>query len=101
MRVPMSLTNLLNDRFLTLLAHGGDTLDWSAIGDLAARDAVEGVRPVPMVKVNGSNADRAAGAMLIDAVSIVDVEDHRPPRTRMGREPSCAAHRIARKKNRR
>jgi hypothetical protein len=26
MRVPMSSTNLLNDRFLTLLAHGGDTL---------------------------------------------------------------------------
>jgi hypothetical protein len=29
-------------RFLTLLAHGGDELDWSAIGDLAAKDAAAG-----------------------------------------------------------
>jgi hypothetical protein len=61
----MPLASLLNDHFLTLLAHGGDTLDWSAIGDLAARDAAAGVSPVPIVKINGSNADRAAGAMLI------------------------------------
>jgi 3-hydroxyisobutyrate dehydrogenase-like beta-hydroxyacid dehydrogenase len=39
MRVPMPLASLLNDRFLTLFAHGGDRLDWSAIGDLAAKDA--------------------------------------------------------------
>jgi 3-hydroxyisobutyrate dehydrogenase-like beta-hydroxyacid dehydrogenase len=39
MRVPMPLASLLNDRFLTLFAHGGDMLDWSAIGDLAAKDA--------------------------------------------------------------
>ena len=39
LRVPMPLASLLRDRFLTLLAHGGDTLDWSAIGHLAARDA--------------------------------------------------------------
>jgi hypothetical protein len=32
----------LNDRFLTLLAHGGDKLDWSAIGDLAGKDAAAG-----------------------------------------------------------
>jgi 3-hydroxyisobutyrate dehydrogenase-like beta-hydroxyacid dehydrogenase len=37
--VPMPLGSLLRDRFLTLLAHGGDTLDWSAIAKLAARDA--------------------------------------------------------------
>jgi 3-hydroxyisobutyrate dehydrogenase-like beta-hydroxyacid dehydrogenase len=42
LRVPMPLGNLLRDRFLTLLAHGGDALDWSAIGQLAARDAGEG-----------------------------------------------------------
>ena len=42
MRVPMPVANLLNDRFLTLLAHGGDKLDWSAIGDLAAKDAAVG-----------------------------------------------------------
>ena len=39
LRVPLPLASLLRDRFLTLLAHGGETLDWSAIGDLAARDA--------------------------------------------------------------
>lgn len=39
LRVPMRLASLLHDRFLTLLAHDGDRLDWSAIGDLAARDA--------------------------------------------------------------
>jgi 3-hydroxyisobutyrate dehydrogenase-like beta-hydroxyacid dehydrogenase len=39
LRVPMPLASLLRDRFLTLLAHGGDRLDWSAIGQLAAKDA--------------------------------------------------------------
>ena len=39
LRVPMPLASLLRDRFLTLLAHGGDHLDWSAIGQLAAKDA--------------------------------------------------------------
>jgi 3-hydroxyisobutyrate dehydrogenase-like beta-hydroxyacid dehydrogenase len=37
--VPMPLASLLRDRFLTLLAHGGDKLDWSAVGHLAAQDA--------------------------------------------------------------
>ena len=41
LRVPMPLASLLRDRFLTLLAHGGDNLDWSAIGQLAAKDAGE------------------------------------------------------------
>ena len=41
LRVPMPLASLLRDRFLTLLAHGGDKLDWSAIGRLAATDAGE------------------------------------------------------------
>lgn len=39
LRVPMPLASLLRDRFLTLLAQGGDELDWSAIGALAAKDA--------------------------------------------------------------
>jgi 3-hydroxyisobutyrate dehydrogenase-like beta-hydroxyacid dehydrogenase len=38
-RVPMPLASLLRDRFLTLFAHGGEGLDWSAIGQLAAKDA--------------------------------------------------------------
>jgi len=39
LRVPMPIASILRDRFLTLLAHGGDRLDWSAIGQLAAKDA--------------------------------------------------------------
>jgi 3-hydroxyisobutyrate dehydrogenase-like beta-hydroxyacid dehydrogenase len=39
LRVPMPLASLLRDRFLTLLAQGGDALDWSAIGGLATIDA--------------------------------------------------------------
>jgi 3-hydroxyisobutyrate dehydrogenase-like beta-hydroxyacid dehydrogenase len=41
LRVPMPLASLLRDRFLTLFAHGGEKLDWSAIGRLPARDAGE------------------------------------------------------------
>jgi 3-hydroxyisobutyrate dehydrogenase-like beta-hydroxyacid dehydrogenase len=39
LRVPMPLASLLRDRFLALLAQGGDALDWSAIARLAAKDA--------------------------------------------------------------
>jgi 3-hydroxyisobutyrate dehydrogenase-like beta-hydroxyacid dehydrogenase len=39
LRVPMPVASLLRDRFLNLLAHGGDQLDWSAIGRLPAADA--------------------------------------------------------------
>jgi 3-hydroxyisobutyrate dehydrogenase-like beta-hydroxyacid dehydrogenase len=41
--VSMPLASLLHDRFLRLLAQGGERLDWSAIGGLAAQDA--GHRP--------------------------------------------------------
>lgn len=37
--VPMPLASLLRDRFLTLIATGGDKLDWSAIAGLAAKDS--------------------------------------------------------------
>ncbi len=37
--VPLPLGSLLRDRFLTLLANGGEQLDWSAIATLAERDA--------------------------------------------------------------
>src|SRR6202140_3930965 len=37
--VPMPLGSLLHDRFLRLIAQGGDKLDWSAIGGLATQDA--------------------------------------------------------------
>lgn len=39
LRVPMPLASLLHDRFLRLLAQGGEALDWAAIGQLAADDA--------------------------------------------------------------
>jgi 3-hydroxyisobutyrate dehydrogenase-like beta-hydroxyacid dehydrogenase len=39
LRAPMPLASLLHDRFLALLAQGGDNLDWSALGQLAAKDA--------------------------------------------------------------
>jgi hypothetical protein len=38
----MPLASLLHDRFLRLFAQGGDKLDWSAIGGLAAQDAGDG-----------------------------------------------------------
>jgi 3-hydroxyisobutyrate dehydrogenase-like beta-hydroxyacid dehydrogenase len=38
LRVPMPLGSLL-DRFLRLLAQGGEKLDWAAVGGLAAQDA--------------------------------------------------------------
>ena len=39
LRVPLPIASLLRDRFLSLLARGGDQLDWSAIGKLPAVDA--------------------------------------------------------------
>ena len=39
LRVPLPMASLIRDRFLTLLAHGGESLDWSAIAQLAAEDA--------------------------------------------------------------
>jgi 3-hydroxyisobutyrate dehydrogenase-like beta-hydroxyacid dehydrogenase len=41
LHVPMPLASLLHDRFLRLFAQGGEKLDWSAIGGLAAQDAGE------------------------------------------------------------
>ncbi len=43
LRVPMPLASLIHDRFLALLAQGGEKLDWSAIARLAARDGCVGV----------------------------------------------------------
>jgi len=39
LRVPLPVANVIYDRFLTLLAHGGEGLDWSAISQGAAEDA--------------------------------------------------------------
>jgi 3-hydroxyisobutyrate dehydrogenase-like beta-hydroxyacid dehydrogenase len=43
LRVPMPLASLLHDRFVRLLAQGGETMDWSAIGRLATQDAAAGI----------------------------------------------------------
>jgi 3-hydroxyisobutyrate dehydrogenase-like beta-hydroxyacid dehydrogenase len=39
LRVPLAFASVLRDRFLTLLAQGGEELDWSAIARLSAPDA--------------------------------------------------------------
>jgi 3-hydroxyisobutyrate dehydrogenase-like beta-hydroxyacid dehydrogenase len=53
LRVPMPLGSLLHDRFLRLLAQGGNHLDWSAVGGLAAQDAgdVPGAQTAPMPSI--------------------------------------------------
>jgi 3-hydroxyisobutyrate dehydrogenase-like beta-hydroxyacid dehydrogenase len=45
LRVPLPLASLIYNRFLTLLAHGGESLDWSAFSQLAAEDAGYGRKP--------------------------------------------------------
>jgi 3-hydroxyisobutyrate dehydrogenase-like beta-hydroxyacid dehydrogenase len=39
LRVPMPLASLIHDRLQTVIARGGENLDWLAIGQLAAMDA--------------------------------------------------------------
>jgi len=39
LKVPLPFASILRDRFLNLVAHGGEDLDWSAVGSLAAKDA--------------------------------------------------------------
>jgi 3-hydroxyisobutyrate dehydrogenase-like beta-hydroxyacid dehydrogenase len=39
LRVPMPLASLVHDRLQTVIARGGDQVDWSAVGQLAANDA--------------------------------------------------------------
>jgi 3-hydroxyisobutyrate dehydrogenase-like beta-hydroxyacid dehydrogenase len=39
LHVPMPLASLVHDRLQTLIARGGEQLDWSAVGQLAAQDA--------------------------------------------------------------
>jgi 3-hydroxyisobutyrate dehydrogenase-like beta-hydroxyacid dehydrogenase len=46
LRVPLPLANIIYNRFLTLLARGGESLDWSAISQLPAEDAGQKAPPV-------------------------------------------------------
>ncbi len=57
LRVPMPLGSLLHDRFLRLLAQGGDSLDWAAIGGLAAQDAGD----AQTAGAGGTRVNRATG----------------------------------------
>lgn len=41
-RVPLPLASLIRDRFLALLARGGDELDWSAISQIAVEESGQG-----------------------------------------------------------
>jgi hypothetical protein len=53
----MPLGSLLHDRFLRLLAQGGDSLDWAAIGGLAAQDAGD----TQTASAGGARGSRAIG----------------------------------------
>jgi 3-hydroxyisobutyrate dehydrogenase-like beta-hydroxyacid dehydrogenase len=39
LRVSLPIADLVRNRLLTLLANGGESLDWSAISQIPARDA--------------------------------------------------------------
>jgi 3-hydroxyisobutyrate dehydrogenase-like beta-hydroxyacid dehydrogenase len=44
-RVPLPVASLIRDRFLALLARGGESLDWSAISQIAAEDSGQSSGP--------------------------------------------------------
>jgi 3-hydroxyisobutyrate dehydrogenase-like beta-hydroxyacid dehydrogenase len=48
LRVPMPFASVLHDRFVELLANGGEEMDWSAIGRLPLRDAGEPFPAAPI-----------------------------------------------------
>ena len=68
LRVPLPLGSLLRDRFLALMAQGGDNLDWSAIAQLAANVALILVRQWLTLtrKIRGENSCKHLGGSLAD-----------------------------------
>ena len=46
LRVPLPLASLIYNRFLTLLARGGESLDWSAFSQIAAEDSGQSAPPL-------------------------------------------------------
>jgi 3-hydroxyisobutyrate dehydrogenase-like beta-hydroxyacid dehydrogenase len=64
LRVPMPVGSLLHDRFLRLLAQGGDSLDWAAIGGLASQDAGEVKPPERHVSARLPASEAAVPALL-------------------------------------
>jgi 3-hydroxyisobutyrate dehydrogenase-like beta-hydroxyacid dehydrogenase len=56
LQVPMPMASLLHDRFLRLLAAGGERLDWAALGELASRDAGQSSsRGAPLAQLPTAN----------------------------------------------
>ncbi|HKC04073.1 MAG TPA: NAD(P)-dependent oxidoreductase [Sphingomicrobium sp.] len=47
LRVPMPFASVLHDRFVELLASGGENQDWSAVGRLALRESGEPIDRTP------------------------------------------------------
>jgi len=67
MRVPTPLASLLYDRLLTLFFHGGDKLDWSAIGELASKDAAANLS----CSLNGMNSKKATAHLANNALKFI------------------------------
>jgi 3-hydroxyisobutyrate dehydrogenase-like beta-hydroxyacid dehydrogenase len=57
LRVPLPLASLIYQRFLTLLARGGESLDWSAFSQLAAEDA--GMPSLPVGRDSSAGNSRS------------------------------------------
>ena len=47
LRVPMPFASVLHDRFVELLASGGENQDWSAVGRMALRDSSAPIERMP------------------------------------------------------
>ena len=47
LRVPMPFASVLHDRFVELLANGGENQDWSAVGRMAFRDSGQPIDRTP------------------------------------------------------
>jgi len=103
LRVPMPLASLLHDWLLTLLARGGEALDWSAIGQLATRDAGLGDLPSAteeskaLSKALIKRGFRFVGPTTVYAAmqSLGVVNDHMrgcPVRWRSGSDRPCIMH---------
>ena len=48
LRAPMPFAGVLHERFVELIANGGEQMDWSAIGRLPLRDAAKPFPAVPL-----------------------------------------------------
>jgi 3-hydroxyisobutyrate dehydrogenase-like beta-hydroxyacid dehydrogenase len=56
LKVPMPFASVLHDRFVELLAKGGEQLDWSALGRLSLEDAAEDAAAVEVAPAEPAHA---------------------------------------------